>query len=160
MLSAQTRRMLLALAQGAPLPGSQMPISFRPTPYRISVGESVFYGRSALACLSLPALLSEPMKLESICPASGSAIHIAVSQQGVTACDPPGCVLSVPVPGVAPGCALDGEDEPAGGAHQLDRFFSSAGAASLWLVAYPGVVVLDIDQAWQLANDIYGGPWP
>lgn len=153
--AAFTRQLLLSLGQGTPLPDGQMPISFRPTPYRVSVRDSFFYGRSALACLYLPALLGEPVCLETICPAYGSAIQLSVSQKGVTANDPPDCVLSVAVPGMTPGCAISGEDEPDGAAHQLTRFFSSAEAAALWLVAYPGVAILNINQAWRLVNVIY-----
>jgi hypothetical protein len=37
------------------------------------------------------------------------------------------------------------------------RYLSSTQAASLWLVAYTGVTVLDNDQAWELAKAIYEG---
>ena len=44
---------------------------------------------------------------------------------------------------------LDGPVEPVG---RLAHFFSSAEAASLWSVAYSDHAILNMEQAWRLAN--------
>ena len=132
----------------------RMPISFLPTPYRVRVNESRFFAPTALDCLRLPALLGETIEVESICPSNGTVIQLTITGQGVTILDPPGCVMSVAAPGMAPANAAGNLDDPHSLTRQLAHFFSSPEAAALWLVAYPDVAILDIERAWQLVNDV------
>jgi hypothetical protein len=147
-------QMVRALAQGTPWAGGRMPLSFRSSPYRVRVGESRFFASSALDCLRLPALLGEAIEVASICPSSGRAICLIVTEQGVTRQDPPACVMSLAAPRITLNHLHNSPDGSRGEARDLSRFFSSPEAAALWLVAYPGVELLNLDRAWQLANDV------
>jgi hypothetical protein len=154
------QQFLRALAQGMPWKGRRLPLSFQPSPYRVRVKDSNFFAASALECLQLPALLGEDVDVTSICPSDGSAIHLTVTTQGVGSHDPPGCVVSVALHELPPGngssCLANNLTDPRNLARQQTRFFSSAEAAALWLVAYPNVAVLSLDQAWRLAVDLDG----
>ena len=145
-------QLLRALAQGTPWPGGRMPLSFQPSPYRVRVKESSFFAGTALDCLQLPALLGETIQVETVCPTNGRAICLTVTGEGVANCDPPGCVLSLVTPGQMPGSPTASPDDRLKQARQLTHFFSSAEAAALWLVPYADVDILDLDQAWRLAN--------
>lgn len=155
-LLAYQQQILRALAQGGSWNGGLLPLSFQPTPYRVQVKDSAFFAASALECLQLPALLGETIDVTAVCPSNGSAIQLTVTAQGVTCHEPAGCVMSVAVIGQA---ARNGASSPAAIQdlnRQLTRFFSSAEAAALWLVAYPNVEILQLDQAWRLANELAG----
>ena len=136
-------------------PVAQLPISFQATPFNIRVKDSTFFAASALACLSLPALFGETAQITTICPTYGLEIKITVTQDGITTSDPMDCVLSVMVPGKRPGSVYDSIIRSMDLANHLMRFFSSAAAASVWLVAYPGVTILAMDDAWQLAMALF-----
>jgi hypothetical protein len=136
------QQILRALAQDSSWLGGRLPLSFQPSPYRVRVKESAFFASSALACLQLPALLGAAIEVETFCPSNGLAIHLAITDQGVTSHDPAGCVMSFTDVGQA---------SRQSSAQQLIRFFSSAEAAALWLVAYPNVEIVQLGQAWRLA---------
>ena len=156
-LTAYQDQVLHALAQGTPWAGGRLPLSFQSSPYRVRVNESRFFAGSALDCLQLPFLLGGAVTVESTCPSNGQAIRLVIASQGVTCCDPPGCVLSLVMPGLMSRGAAEGLDDPGNMIRQLSHFFSTAEAAALWLVAYPEAAVLDIDQAWRLANHMVAG---
>lgn len=149
------QRFLRALAQGASWEGGRLPLSFQPSPYQVRVKDSNLFAASALECLQLPFLLGETIHVTTVCPSDGLAIQLTITDQGVTSHDPSGCVMSMMVSGQMT------LDEPAQLAailadpqkliRQLTRFFSSSESAALWLVAYPNVVILQLDQAWRLA---------
>lgn len=153
-LLAYQNQMVRALAQGTPWAAGRIPLSFRPSPYQVRVGESRFFAPSALDCLRLPALLGESIEVTSVCPTNGQAICLIITEQGLGSHEPSGCVMSLVGPRMLPGRMFDRCDDSSNEERQLTHFFSSREAASLWLVAYPGVDVLGIDQAWRLVNGI------
>jgi hypothetical protein len=159
------QQILRALAQGISWEGGRLPLSFQPSPYQVRVKDSSFFATSALECFQLPFLLGETAHVSAVCPSNGSAIQLTVTTQGLTSQDPPGCVISVAVSGqmALDGCAqlANSLTDPEKLIRQLTRFFSSAEAAALWLVAYPSVQIFELDQAWHLAAELAGRwPWP
>ena len=155
-LLAYQQQFLRALAQGEPVKDGFLPLSFQPSPYRVQVKDSTFFAVSALECLMLPALLGEAIDATAVCPSNGAAIHLTVTAQGVTCHEPPGCVMSVALIGPRAGNGASGLGDLRDLNRQLTRFFSSAEAAALWLVPYPQVEILQLDQAWRLAIKIAG----
>ena len=91
------------------------------------------------------------MTVESRCPSNGTMIHLVITGGGVTICDPLDCVLSVVIP-TANIATLSQNLDDVEPIRRLAHFFSSAEAASLWSVAYPEHAILNMDQAWRLAN--------
>ncbi len=153
-LLAYRDEIVRALAQGTSWAGGRVPLSFRSSPYQVRVGESHFFAPSAVDCLRLPALLGESLEVTSVCPSSGQTICLIISEQGVTRRDPPGSVMSLASSSISPGRPFD---DPRDEDRQLSRFFSSPEAAALWLVAFPGVEILDLDRAWRLINGVAFG---
>lgn len=143
---------LYALAQGTDWSAGRLPLTFQPSPYRVQLKESTFFAASALDCLRLPVLLGDTVTVESTCPSNGTMIHLVITSQGVTMCDPQDSVLSVVIPAASIATLAQELDGPVEPIRRLVHFFSSAEAASLWSVAYSDHAVLNMEQAWRLAN--------
>ena len=143
---------LYALAQGTDWSGGRLPLTFQPSPFRVQLKESTFFAASALDSLRLPVLLGGTVTVESTCPSNGTMIHLVISSQGVTICEPKDCVLSVVVPATSIANLAQEPDGPVEPIRRLVHFFSSAEAASLWSVAYSDHAILNLEQAWRLAN--------
>jgi hypothetical protein len=97
--------------------------------------------------------IKESVQVETNCPAFNTIIHLTISSNGIEACEPSDCVLSVPIPNHKTFNSVEHTKKMAA----KMRYLSSSQAASLWLIAYSGVTVLDSDQAWELAKAIYEG---
>lgn len=133
--------------------GDQFFISIKPTPFLIRTQDSLFYALTALDCLQLPMYIKESVQVETNCPAYNTIIRLTLSSNGIEACEPSDCVLSVPIPNHKMFNSVERTKRMV----SKMRYLSSTQAASLWLVAYTGVTVLDNDQAWELAKAIYEG---
>jgi hypothetical protein len=153
-LLAYQQQLLHALAQGGLWMGSRLPLSFQPSPYRVRVKESNFFAASALECMQLPLLLGEGIEVETLCPSTGSTIQLIITDQGVARQSPRDSVMSLAVTGQTSAEPPMSLADLLNLARQQTRFFSSAEAAALWLVAYPDVQILQLDQAWRLATSL------
>ena len=137
--------------QASPLE-STAPLSLEQTPFRIRILESVLYAWSAVSCLVIPSLLMEKVGVDTRCPATGGEIKLFIAPEGIQSADPAGCVLSIAPPNYSAARAPVGEPSSAIGANRVMRFFSSRQAASMWLIPYPDVKILNLDEAWRLVE--------
>jgi hypothetical protein len=128
------------------------PLSLQRTPFQIQIRESILYAWSAVGCLAIPALLEEKIKVGTICPATGTPIELHLAPGGVDSILPDECVLSITSPSYGADRFLQHADSSTTLANRVMRFFCSRQAASLWLIPYPGVEVLNIFEALRLAE--------
>lgn len=133
-------------------------LSLNATSYLFRVNGRDLYAWCALDTLFLPALLQQPAQVESTCPTTGAEIRLIIAPEGVKAVEPASTVVSVVVPGITPDCAQCARAGPQSPVCSQMHFFSSREAASTWLVAHPGVAVLSVDEAWQLADAVWVEP--
>ena len=121
-------------------------LSLRPTKHRFEVGGRQLYTWCAWDTLFLPALLDEPARVKSICPATGADIRLTVVPDRVLASQPQNVRVSFP---------------PAGQASTTDivesfcchvHFLAGEDAATEWLSRSPGTFALDIDGAFELGR--------
>ena len=116
----------------------------RPTPHHFEISGHQLFTWCALDALMYPALLSETVRVESPCRATGQPVTVTVTQSGVTAVDPHDAVVSIvmPEPGQPPRQAFCGEV----------HFFASAAAAKSWLAERPQAQVVPVATAYALGN--------
>ncbi len=134
-------------------------LSLNPTSHQFQVNGHQLFAWCALDTLFLPALLRQSAQVESACPATGAKIELTVTPEGIATVDPPETVLSIVIPDVTPRCEVGAKSGPQGPVCSTMHFFSSYEAASTWLVAHPGVTILSVDEAWQLANEVWIKPY-
>lgn len=124
-----------------------------PTPHRFRVNGRQLYTWCALDALFIPGLLGETAQVESTCPTTGAAIRLTVAPDGVRAYSPRETVLSISVPGLS--CRSEAGDQSTGPTSDTCsqmHFFSSRAAAEQWVQAHPGVAILTVDEAFELAH--------
>ena len=134
-------------------------LTLKPTPHQFQVNGHQLFAWCALDTLFLPALLQQPAQVESTCPATGAKIQLTVTPEGIATVDPSETVLSIVIPGVTPNCEVGAKSGPHGPVCSTMHFFSSPEATSSWLVAHPGVTILSVDEAWQLAYQVWIKPY-
>lgn len=134
-------------------------LSLNPTVHQFRVHERDLFAWCALDTLFLPALLGQPAVVESRCPTTAVDIQLTITPEGVEALDPPDTVLSVVIPGVTPGCAVGTKSGPQGSLCSAIYFFGSHEAASTWLATHPGLAILSVHEAWQLAHEVWIKPY-
>lgn len=124
-----------------------------PTAHRFRVNGQQLYAWCALDALFMPGLLGKTAEVESICPTTGAAIRLTIAPDRVRAYSPAETVLSITVPGLS--CRRDPDDQSTGpssdACSQMD-FFSSRAAAEEWVQNHPGVAILTVEEAFELAQ--------
>ena len=124
-------------------------LTIRATPHRFRVYGRDLYAWCSLDTLFLPGLLGEPAEVESVCPASGEKIRLTISPGGVESYSPSSTVLSIVLPGLS--CSHDQTGPQSSMCSQM-FFFASRDAAEIWLKDRPGVAVLTVNEAYELAR--------
>ena len=133
-------------------------LTLNPTAHRFLTNSKELYAWCALDALFLPNLLGRTAEVASTCPVTGQIIQLSINPEGVVNHSPAGLVLSITIPGVSceTGCCCHGNKTgPRSDACSQMHFFSSRAAADEWLRDRPGVAVLKIAEAWQLAKAIW-----
>lgn len=133
-------------------------LSLNPTSHRLHVNRRVLYAWCALDTLFLPALISQPAEVESICPATGIPLQLTVTPTGVTAIHPGSIVVSVVVPGISAVCKACQNGEVTRTVCYAMHFFSSLEAAVQYLGPSSDVAVLGLEEAWQLVHAVWIEP--
>jgi alkylmercury lyase len=105
------------------------------------------YTWCALDALIFPVLLGRSAHVRSPCAATGQTVSITVSPQGIRSAEPAEAVVSV----VAP--AMDIRDLRQSFCVHVN-FFVSREAAHRWISEHPGAEVLDLEQAFELAQQL------
>jgi len=134
-------------------------LTLTPTSHQFRVNGCNLFAWCALDAVFLPALLDQPAEVKSRCPAAGVDIRLTITPEGIEAVDPPDTVVAVVIPGVTPSCQAGVKSGPQGPLCSAIHFFSSHEAASTWLVAHPGMAILSLDEAWQLAREVWVKPY-
>ncbi|MFQ5433312.1 MAG: organomercurial lyase [Anaerolineae bacterium] len=129
-------------------------LSLNPTPHRFRVNGQQLYAWCALDTIFLPGFLGETAVVESTDPVNNAPIRLTITPNGVTEYSPETAVLSITVPGVS--CRTDescGPDTgPQSEACSQMHFFSTHETAVAWLKNRPGIAILTVEEAWQLAQ--------
>lgn len=123
-------------------------LTTRPTAHRFIIDGRTLYAWCALDTLMFAPILGVLARVESQCPATGRAVTLQVSPDGVSGLDPATAVASVVRPDGA--CITDVRSEFCDRGH----FFVSAEAAAPWLHANHDGEVLAVADAFQLAQRI------
>jgi alkylmercury lyase len=134
-------------------------LSLNPTPHQFRVNGRELFAWCALDTLFLPTLLQQSAQVESTCPATGAILRLTITPEGVQMLDPSGMILSIVTPGITPGCEPGAKSGPHGPVCSAMHFFSSGEAARPWLIAHPGLVIFSVQEAWQLAHEVWIEPF-
>jgi alkylmercury lyase len=134
--------------QGA-LVGSALTLT--PTPHRFRVNDHDLYAWCALDTLFLPALIGQTAEIASPCPQTGESVQLMVSPDGIEVFTPAETALSIVI---ASGCTSGISGTFCGQIH----FFASGDAAETWRAGREDIMVLTLNEAYQLAKVIYVEP--
>ncbi len=126
-------------------------ITQNPTEHILRVFGQTLYAWCALDTLFLPAYLDTVAEVESRCPISGEILYLTIGPQGVIDAKPAGITLSI----VTDTCCTAGPDGTFCG---RIHFFRSAEDAQTWAAQFDDVTVLSLDEAYQLAREVYIAP--
>lgn len=121
-------------------------ISLRRTVHAVTIGHQVLYGWSAWDCLVLPVAVAAAAEVRSTCPATDRAITLGVTPEGVRRRDPDTAVLSLRAPHATT------PERERGGFRALVHFLADDTAARSWAEQVADAVVLDLDDAFELAR--------
>lgn len=125
-------------------------LTLRATSHRFQVRGNDLYAWCGFDTLFLPILLQEPAHVRSTCPVTGQAIDLDVAPDGtVTDARPTSTVVAVVGPEVTDCCETTGPTSPV--CTQMPLLADRA-AGEQWLVDHPGVALLDLDDASDLAR--------
>ncbi len=127
-------------------------LSIPPTQHRFRVNSKTLYAWCALDAIFLPAFLGKTAEIESTDPVNNETIRLTITPNGIASMYPDDVVLSIATPGVS--CTYDrvGRDsEVCGQMH----FFSSPASAEVWLKKHPGTLMLTVEEAYQVAHNLW-----
>jgi alkylmercury lyase len=129
-------------------------LTLNPTPHHFDVDGQELYAWCSLDTIFLPGLIDRTAEVTSTDPITGEMIRLTVTPEGVATYSPDTTVLSITVPGIS--CSTNGscgpETGPESEACSQMHFFASRESAETWLKEHPGVAILTVDEAWQLAK--------
>ncbi len=130
-------------------------LSLRPTRHRFRVRGNDLYTWCGFDTLFLPIILGEPAEVDSTCPVTGTEIRLTVEADGtVSAAHPATVVVGVVGEEVTSCCEAAGPDSAI--CTQMP-FFATREAGERWLVDHPGVAILDLDDARDVARAYASG---
>lgn len=127
-------------------------LSIPPTQHYFRVNSKTLYAWCALDAIFLPAFLGKTAEVESTDPVNNETIRLTITPDGIASMSPDDIVLSIATPGVS--CSYDrvGRDsEVCGQMH----FFSSPASAEVWLKKHPGTLMLTVEEAYQVAHNLW-----
>lgn len=125
-------------------------LTLRPTAHRFRVRGNGLYAWCGFDTLLLPILLNEPAEISATCPATGQPIRLEVAADGtVTRTQPAGTVIAVVGPQVL---ATGGAVGPASHTCEEMPLLTNAEAAHQWVQDRPGVLIVELDTAVELAR--------
>lgn len=124
-------------------------LSLIPTPHRFLMNGQTLFTWCALDALTYPTLLDHSAQVESHYPITGSSVTLTIPPEDVKDLVPATAVISLVLPEPAHGG--DGDRETF---CKQGRFFASIEAAMQWQGARADVLILPIEEAYQLAQRI------
>jgi alkylmercury lyase len=125
-------------------------LTLRPTAHRFRVRGNDLYTWCGFDALFLPIMLGEPAQVASTCPVTGTEIRLTVEPDGtVSAVTPATVVVGIVGEEVTSCCSVAGPDSQI--CTQMP-FFASREAGERWLAGHPGVAVVDLEDACEIAR--------
>lgn len=125
-------------------------LTLRPTRHRFKVRGNDLYTWCGFDALFLPIILEERAEVASTCPVTGTEVRLTVEPDGtVSEASPSTTVVAVVGDDVTSTCTSAGPDSAI--CTQMP-FLASREAGAHWLADHPGVAVVDLDQARQIAR--------
>lgn len=125
-------------------------LTLRPTQHRFRVRGHDLYTWCGFDALFLPIMLGERAEVASTCPVTGSEIRLTVEPDGtVSAVEPAGVVVGIVGEQITSCCPTTG---PQSDVCTQMPFFASLEAGERWLADHPGVAIVDLDDAREVAR--------
>lgn len=121
-------------------------MTLNPTPHRVETGGHTLYAWCAADALGMLPAIGRTVRVSSACPATGQAITVTASPEGVRDVQPPGAVVSAIITG-DPG-------DIRGSECNLGNFFASRQASSEWAAEHPDGAVLTVPDAFHYARTV------
>jgi len=122
-------------------------ITLTPTPHHFQVSGHELFTWCAFDTIFFPVILEKPAHVESPCPVTGVKVQLTVTPEGVENLKPDTAVVSIVVPEASEACC----DVRGAFCNQV-HFFSSSEAASSWLKAHQGAIIIPVGDAHQLGR--------
>jgi alkylmercury lyase len=122
-----------------------------PTVHQFQVEQRVLFTWCAFDTLTYPVGLRLSAQVTSRCPVTGSSIHLTVTPEQVLDLEPGEAQVSLVVDVAAGSCYNVRED-----VCNYGHFFASREAAVRWQAAHQEVVILSVEQAYQVGKLIEG----
>jgi alkylmercury lyase len=122
-----------------------------PTTHQFRVEQRTLFAWCAFDTLTYPVELHLSAQVTSRCPVSGSSIQLTVTPEQVLDLDPEEAQVSLVVDVAAECCSNVRED-----VCNYGHFFASREAAFLWQAAHPQVVILSVEEAYQVGKLLEG----
>ncbi|MGH9248876.1 MAG: organomercurial lyase [Acidimicrobiales bacterium] len=125
-------------------------LTLRPTEHRFRVRGHDLYTWCGFDALFLPVLLGEPAAVASTCPVTGTDIRLTVEADGtVSHSSPKTVVVGIVGQDVTSCCPVSG---PGSAVCTQMPFLASREAGERWLAGHPGVAVVNLDDAREIAR--------
>lgn len=125
-------------------------LTLRPTRHRFGVRGNQLYTWCGFDALFLPIMLGDRAHVSSICPVTGETITLTVEPDGTTSdVSPSGTVVGIVGEDITSCCDVTGPDSDI--CTQMP-FFATRAAGEQWLVNHPGVAIVDLHVARQIAQ--------
>ncbi len=115
--------------------------------HRLRIKGQDRYAWCAWDCLFLPALLRQPVQVDSVCKQSGEPIELSVSPDGVEKVQPRSTVLSMLIPDVE----RSRQDVVSNFCHFV-FFFKDEASGRTWTSAHPGTQIITLEQGLALGR--------
>lgn len=127
-----------------------MALTLRPTKHRFRVRGNDLYTWCGWDALFLSIMLSECAEVASSCPVTGTEIHLVVEADGtISAVSPDTVVVAIVGQQVTACCSVAGPDSEI--CTQMP-FFATREAGERWQADHPGVAIVDLDDAREIAR--------
>ncbi|MHA2174459.1 MAG: organomercurial lyase [Candidatus Hodarchaeales archaeon] len=127
-------------------------LSIPPTRHYFRVNSKTLYAWCALDAIFLPAFLAKTAEVESTDPVNNETIQLTITPDGIASMSPDDIVLSIATPGVS--CSYDRVGRGSEVCGQM-HFFSSPASAEVWLKKNPGTLMLTVEEAYQVAHNLW-----
>lgn len=125
-------------------------LTLRPTQHRFRVRDRDLYTWCGFDALFLPILLGERADVASTCPVTGTDIRLTVESDGtVSAASPKSTVVGIVGQDVTSCCTTTG---PRSEVCTQMPFFASRQAGEQWQANHPGVAIVDLNDAREIAR--------
>jgi alkylmercury lyase len=120
-------------------------LSLEPTPHAIEIGDRKLWVWCAWDGLFIPRILGATARLTSTCPITGHPVMLVVSADGILEASPITAVMSFLG-------SLGPAGNGVGACCPFIHFLQSDKAGAHWQSSHPSGCVLNLEQAWQLAQ--------